>query len=310
MDLKNDISQVRGFNYSPSYCTTLYESWDNFDAKIWRTEITRGKKYFPRFNALRIWLDWNPYLRNPSSFVHNLGIVLDICGEFGIKLIPTLFNRWHDFTYDFGGIYYDHLLDRNFERFDRYLNDVIGTFKNDSRIGMWDLCNEPQHWDKRNPFHQIEVDWLEWVARRIRRIGASQPITIGTMWSTNVEWVVDLCDVISFHPYAEWWNEGFVRLCDWAVEFAKIKNKPLIATETCQGSLDDKRRVEIIHRSLGPLKERKIGWCAWQLHGGRMISGNRRITDRNCKPGDQSYMAFIEPDGSLRQGHEAFNEYC
>jgi len=31
--------------------------------------------------------------------------------------------------------------------------------------------------------------------------------------------------------------------------------------------------------------------------------------DSNCRPGDGAYMAFIEPDGRLRPGHEAFNEF-
>ena len=30
---------VRGVNYHPSYCTTLYETWDRFDMKVWGTEI-------------------------------------------------------------------------------------------------------------------------------------------------------------------------------------------------------------------------------------------------------------------------------
>jgi hypothetical protein len=309
MAFGDNTQDIRGFNYNPSYCTTLYEAWDRFDAQAWRTEIRRGKQYFPAMNALRVWLDWNPYLRDPAAFVQHLGEVLDICGGLGIKLHPTLFNRWHDLTYDFGGIYYDQLLDRNFARFEPYVADVVGAFKDDPRIGMWDLCNEPQHWDRRNLLDQLEVDWLRWVAQAVRRHGASQPITIGTMAGNNVEWVADLCDVICFHPYGGWWDGGYEKQCDWGVALAQRLGKPLIANETCQGSLSDETRAEIIRCSLGALKARGIGWCAWQLHGGRMISANRQVTDFNCRPGDHAYMAFIEPDGALRPGHDVYNRY-
>jgi endo-1,4-beta-mannosidase len=305
----DDYRNVRGFNYNPSYCATLYEAWDRFDAAVWRTEIQRGKTYFPALNTLRVWLDWNAYLHDPAGFVRNVGMVLDICGDQGIQLHPTLFNRWHDFSYDFGGIYYDQLLDRNFARFKPYIDAVAGTFKDDTRILMWDLCNEPQQRDPRNLLDQLEIDWLRWVAQAVRDTGAQQPITIGTMFGANIELVADVCDVLCFHPYSGWWDDGFAASCDQALALAKRLGKPLIANETCQGSLNNTTRTQIIRGSLGALKERGIGWCAWQLHGGRMISANRQVTDFNCRPGDHSYMAFIEPDGTLRPGHEVYNEY-
>ncbi len=309
MNLHEYCQSRRGFNYNPGYCSTCYEAWSMFDEESWRREICRGKTYFPVLNFLRIWLDWNAYLRQPEKFMENFDTVLTICHEQDIDVHPTLFNRWHDYTYDFGGIYCDHFIDRQYDRFESYIHHLAERFKDDRRIGIWDLCNEPQHRDKKNPLHQLEVDWLSWVAGRMRTLGVSQPITIGTTVGMNVEWVSNLCDVICIHPYGGWWNDQFAQNCDWAVDLAKHAGKPLIANETCQGSLDDRTRVEIIQKSLGHLKSRNIGWCAWQLHGGKMISGNTVIMDSNCKPGDRAYMAFIHPDGMLRTGHDIFNEF-
>jgi len=322
MDLFTYCQTRKGFNYTPSYSTTGYETWMNFDKDTWRREIRRGKDYFPNLNFLRVWLDWDAYQRDSRQFMKNFETALEICEKMAIDLHPTLFNRWHNFKYDYGGIYYDHLLDRRAteigtdmqrvcfkQRFGPYIQDMVHRFQNDQRIGMWDLCNEPQQRDVTNSLHQLEVDWLKWIAGEMRASDVKQPITIGTMSGTNVEWVANLCDVICIHPYAGWWDEGFAKLCDWALELARKLGKPIIASETCQGSLDDATRVKIITHSLGALKNRGIGWCAWTLHAGRMIAANRDMTDNNCRPGDQSYMAFIEADGTLRPGHEVFNDF-
>lgn len=321
MDLQKYVSNIRGFNYTPSYCTTGYEQWMNFNPYVWSVEITRGKKYFPGLNMLRIWLDWDAYLHNPAGFVQNFERVMNICGNLGIDVNPTLFNRWHDFNYDFGGIYYDHLIGSNFMCFENYINDLVGSFKDDPRIGMWDLCNEPLNYNKNEPLCQIEVEWLKWIADKVRGADVKQPVTVGTWgaetsigvgyhetteWKLNgfsTEWVADLCDVLCFHPYHGWRDDGLEKFCDLSVNIAKKHGKPLIANETCTGSLDDNIRVQIINKTLKTLKDRGIGWCAWTLHAGSMISSNREITESN------SYMAFIDIDGSLRAGHEVYNLY-
>ena len=308
-----EFSDIRGFNYNPSYCTTLLEMWSEFSPEVWRVEIERGKRYFPEFNCLRIWLDFDSYLRDLSGFVANFAFVVDICADLGIRLMPTLFNRWHntggDFAYDFGGIYADYFMNERYKIFERYIHDVVSPFSDDDRIIMWDLCNEPRFSDMKDEIHKGELNWLNWTATQVRTLGATQPITVGTTFGINVETFEPICDVICFHPYKGWWDNGFEELCDWALGFAREKGKPLIANETCQGSLNDATRVEIIKKTLGSLETRGIGWCVWQLHGGKMVSSNRKNTDNNCRPGDDGYFAFIEPDGTLRPGHEIFNDF-
>ena len=330
MNLYDVCRNMRGFNYSPSYSPTAFGEWNDFDAEVWRTEIGRGKKYFPKMNTLRIWLDWNTYRRIPSKSVDGFGHVLDIANEFDIKIMPTVFNRWHDpgnDIYDWGGIYFEHLLDHfenpDFSRFEPFLKSIVGSFRNDDRIVMWDICNEPKlrpqlaisletlgkpqsglewvNWGidtvRKIVSSQLELKWLRWSAKTIRELGATQPLTMGVILDSEVECVADFLDILCFHPYSNWWDDGFVKLCERVVEIAKRAKKPLIANETCQGSLDDKRRAEIIRQSLKPLNDRGIGWCAWILHGGPLITCNREVTDINAKPGDRGYMAFINPDG-------------
>lgn len=343
MDLYEVCRQMRGFNYSPSYSPTAFGEWDQFDAEVWRTEIGRGKEYFPGINTLRIWLDWNSYRRLPQKCVDSLGKILDIGQEFDIKMMPTIYNRWHDpqeDIYDWGGNYLEHILDHfeqpDYSKFESYLQGMVGTFKDDDRIVMWDICNEPKlrpqvnisvdnfgkplsgiewtHWDlmsvRKIANAQIELDWYRWTADYIRKLRAKQPLTMGVILVEEAAVVADFLDVLCFHPYFGWWDNTFADLCDRAVELSKAKNKPMIANEVVQGSLSDETHVEIIEKSLKVLNDRGIGWCAWIMHGGPHITANPEVTDINARPGDRGYMAFINPDGTLRKGHQVVNEYC
>jgi len=50
-----EYTQLKGFNYQPSWGSTIYEIWRNFDAERMRHEVALGKVYFPGMNALRLW---------------------------------------------------------------------------------------------------------------------------------------------------------------------------------------------------------------------------------------------------------------
>ena len=102
------------------------------------------------------------------------------------------------------------------------------------------------------------------------------------------------------------WDDakGFKDTLDFYIRIANTKGKPLIASETCQGSKKNETRTEIVRVSLRELEKLKIGWLAWQLMAGKIVTGRRDRTDRDCRPGDDSVMYFVEKDGRTRPGHE------
>lgn len=102
-------------------------------------------------------------------------------------------------------------------------------------------------------------------------------------------------------------KKDFERQLDEFVEIARIFNKPIIATETCWGSFDDAKRVEIIKYTLGELKKRNIGFLVHLLHHSLVADAHREEYGPISFPGN---LSFIEADGSLRKGHEVFNEFC
>ena len=143
-----DWSKVHGFNYQPSYGSSGFELWQRFDPEVIDRELALGRKYFPGMNALRWWLSWDAFQRNPRRFAERFETALALAGKHGAVVMPVLFNRWHDAVLDYGGIYIDHFLPgtswvQASGMFDAYMDRIVGGHKDDPRILAWDLCNEP-----------------------------------------------------------------------------------------------------------------------------------------------------------------------
>jgi hypothetical protein len=315
----HDWSQIRGFNYQPSYGSSGFELWQKFDAQLIETEVGRGKRYFPRINTLRWWQSWDSFIRGPAAYAAHFETTLGIAARFDLLVMPVLFNRWHTSSIDYGGIYIDHFLPgasgmQREKMFDAFLEALVGRHKDDPRILAWDLCNEPFFYGSLFPQKAIVMDaelaWLTNLRATCKLLGAQSPITVGIAGMSPA--ITDpLCDVLSMHPYltsnSEAARKNFGKRLDDAVAFARKAGKPLLASECCWGSLDDKTRVEFIRNTLAELKQRRIGWTAYLLHHSLIADAHRpEFGPVNPKAGD---LAFIEADGSLRLGHEAFNEY-
>jgi endo-1,4-beta-mannosidase len=311
---------MRGFNYVPSYAATIWDVFDDFDAAVWDRELGYAKRFDA--TALRVWCDHLSFQRDEERFLASWRRALELAERHQLRLMPTLANRWADAAFQFGQLEYVTVLaGEPSAEYRRYLETLVGAFRDDPRVLMWDLCNEP-FFPIRNvatgpdstfeppaePLQRAELSFWRGVAETVRGAGASQPVTIGVhaVPGCTPDEVHELVDVLSCHPYAGWWDGGeeFARTCDAYVELANRLGKPLIATETCQGSMDDETRSRIVAASLRALEQRGIGWLAWQLMAGQVVTARRDRTDRNCRPGDRSVMYFVERDGTTRPGHD------
>lgn len=329
-----DLRSIHGFNYSGSWGSTGVELWRLFDADLMRTEVARGKAYFPGWNAVRWWLSPEGWIRNPEAFRRNFDIGLGIFAEHGIPVMPVLFNRWHDQFCDFGGVYVEHFLqDASLSRQEyiglevdtsllpsprqmhaRYMTDLADAFGDDERIFAWDLCNEPR---LTNPdgsddsSRRAERKWLAWVASFLRRTGLSQPLTVGNLPSFQDVIVSEpYMDFISFHPYyvpGDYTKQQYGHDLDVVVEFARDKGKQLLASETVWGAVDNAERVEILEYTLGELRKRQIGFTVHALHHSLVADLHAAEYGPVGYPGR---LEFINADGSLRAGHGKFNDFA
>jgi hypothetical protein len=334
-------ADVRGFNYSGSWGTSGLDLWQHHDQGTMAVEVARGKGYFPGWNVCRWWLSDEAFQRQPERFLANLEAGLALFADHGILVIPLLFNRWRDPICDFGGVALEHIVPglsfmadsrpdlfaysgaewpREPGRSERthraYLEAVVGSHRDDTRILAWDLCNEPLMGpyvnDPASPILAGELQWLRWCYQTCKRLGARQPLTVGNYPGLRVLALTEpFSDILSTHPYYVWNAPGadkaeYEASLDEALAYARSKGKELLASETVWGALDDAERVTVLRYTLGELSQRGIGFLAHALQHSLVADLHTPEYGPVSAPGA---LHFVNADGSLRPGHEAFNEY-
>ena len=246
-ELRN-FSYLRGFNYTPSYAYNYFEEWHNFEASVWEKEVPYAKSFDA--NHLRIWMERDPWQADPDVFLKAVDTALDVLNRNGMKMMPTIFNGWHHLQWDMGGTYLQHIADGNWKRFEPYIESFVGHFKDDPRIVMWDVANEPA-WESE--VGEITISFLVHMYEKVKEIGVSQPVTIPI-----TETILDTYpDALCFHMYG-YTQESINAACDKAVQIALDHKKPLICNECCPGSFNDQERAEIARMSIEALEERGI----------------------------------------------------
>ncbi|MFF2844096.1 hypothetical protein [Paenarthrobacter sp. NPDC057981] len=339
---KIPVGQVRGFYYAGSWGTSGLDLWQHHDRDAMAVEIARGKEYFPGWNVARWFLSHEAYKRDPEKFLANFEAGVATFDRHGIQVQPTLFNRWRDPICDFGGVSLEHIIpgvgncQPDFftstewadpdpysvqQLFGDFINAVVGTYATDDRIHSWDICNEPLMIvaDPESPLRQAELRWLSWCADMCRAAGATQPLTIGCNPNlSNMEATEPFVDFLTFHPYyiptprpgrpvvRVGTREGFEGFLDEAVELAQRTGKDLLANETVWGATEDAEHVEIMRYTLGELTKRGLGFLCVGLH--HSLTADLHSSEYG-PVGWPGRLEFINADGSLRKGHEAFNEF-
>jgi len=310
-----NFSEVRGFNYQPSFGSCGLETFGpGFDAELVATEMGRGKGYFPGINTLRIWLSHQAFLRfGAEAFLERLEAMLSAGGALGLRFVVTLFNGWHSWP-PFGGITREQVGDWSggTDVFTPFVAAVVGSHADDKRVLLWDLCNEPMNSTQSPDDKAVILAWLTRMGERVRHNRSTAPICVGACPSLDqVKMLEPICDVVTWHPYYAWnsWIKSvdqFLTDLDETVSFIKGTGKPMLVTETGWGAMTDAKRAEVLRVELSALHDRNIGFLAHLMHHTLVADGHRPEYGPMSNAG---YMAFIEADGSLRPHHEMFNEF-
>ncbi|MDR2378706.1 MAG: cellulase family glycosylhydrolase [Bifidobacteriaceae bacterium] len=326
--MRDDYSDVRGFNYQMSTGSTSLENWLRYSPDRFELELRRGKEYFPAFNTLRLWLSWDAYFRRPGVFKERFESQLAIADRLGLKVVACLFNRWHDVTgYDNGGVYLDNFLlpaawAHYVRLYGEFAADVVGEHADDDRVIIWDICNEP--WPYNNFSQAVkalvkpELEWLVEMHAIVKGTGSAIPTGVSVHNYLGIEglgWVEPLSDVLLIHPYYMCTSENIYDPARRAryeahvmeyVEYARRVGKPILVTETCWGADTDEQRVEIMRFTLQTLAKHNLGFIPHALHYSLCADLHDEV---DGFVGQCRNLAFTRRDGALRPGHEIFNNF-
>ena len=288
-----DYGWLRGLNVIPSWGARIEQAWWSYDPQRVRAEMALARVIHA--NCIRLWIEFTAWMADPETVTARFLDAVAAIDECGMKTMPCLFNRWHDTNWDYGGTYGENF--RGISAHREYVRAIVTPLKGDARILIWDLCNEPSALESDTD----EFRWLEAIAREVRAIGASQPITIGTHMvgnGANMDTYAPLCDVLCCHPYSRTPQQLKDDHAVCRAVQAKHR-KPMLCNECVPGSLNDLARAECAQWTIAALEREGWGWMGWGLREGLAIATRRDRIDSNGLDGC-GFHAWFTREGQLR----------
>jgi hypothetical protein len=268
-----------GFNYVPAHAISYTEMWMpyNFDVAKMDKELALAED--AGFNCLRVVLPFVVWQHDPAAFKQRLREFVDVCDRRGLRVMLTLFDdcafgssealknpRYEKQPDVVEGFYasgwtpspgHDMVRDpETWPRLEKYVRDIISTFRDDSKVWVWDLYNEPSAFE----LGEASLPLVEKVFAWAREINPTQPLTIGR-WNENTQ-LNDITlrhsDIITFHNYSK---AGPLQA---AIAALKNHGRPIINTEWLNRPTGS--RVETC---LPVFAAENVGCMHWGLVNGR-----------------------------------------
>lgn len=248
---------IRGCNYMSSDCCNRVDQWQElgFEERLLTVDRELALAASIGFNSIRLIMQFEVWDQEHDGFMERLERYLAVAHKHGISCMicfandcsvpreryvaPRLGKQKVDLGYHGGiknsphngvqkGPGYTVLDDPVLaERFFTMVREIISRYRDDSRVIIWDLINEPGA-GNRCEISGPNVDKLFAVAREI---DPSQPLT-SCLWTSDIpniapseERALVQSDIISFHCYRDY--PTMVRI----IAALKKHGRPIINTE-------------------------------------------------------------------------------
>ena len=284
---------VVGCNYVPSNAINQLEMWqeDTFSPELIDKEL--GWAASLGFNTVRVFLHQLVWEQDKEQYLNRIDLFLGIAHSHGIKTMLVLFDAvWDPFpklgkqpqpkqnVHNSGWVQcpgFDILNDpTRYDELRDYVQAVVSHFKQDDRVLIWDLFNEPDNTNtasyKDDDYiaHKAELSMalLKKTINWVRAINPDQPVTMAP-WQENWhcshrvsaldEYMFSHSDIISFHNY-----EDKESLEERILSIRQRYNRPMLCTEYMA------RPFGSTFEDILPLfKEYNIGAYNWGLVAGK-----------------------------------------
>ena len=265
---------LRGCDFIPSTAINQLEMWqaESFDPETIGRELRWADEI--GMNCMRVYLHHLAWEVDKEGFKKRMNQYLEIADKNGIKTIFVFFDDCWNPTYQAGkqpdpkpGIHNSGWVrdpgDLLFTEpgiitvLEEYVKDIMTTFRDDKRIALWDLYNEPGNSGYENKSMPLLEKAFQWG----REVNPSQPLSSG-VWSYNLtdlnKFQISHSDIITYHNYSDPANHQAT------IDSLKKYNRPLVCTEYMA------RKHNSLFTNIMPmLKEQNIGAINWGLVSGK-----------------------------------------
>jgi Ni/Co efflux regulator RcnB len=295
---------LRGSNFNPSTAINQLENWqaETFDTVTIDREL--GWAEGIGMNVMRVYLHHLAWEVDKEGFKDRMNKYLTIADKHGIKTIFVFFDDCWNPTYQAGKqpdpkpgvhnsgwvrdpgdlLFSDTTLMKTLEMYEK---DVLTTFKDDKRIVLWDLYNEPGNSNYGNKSMPLLQNAFKWG----REVNPSQPLS-SAVWNLSLsdlnKFQVENSDIITYHNYE---NPEKHQAC---IDTLKRYNRPLVCSEYMA------RRNNSLFTNIMPmLKAQNIAAINWGLVAGK--SNTKYAWDEPIPDGGEPKLWFHEifqPDGT------------
>jgi hypothetical protein len=281
-----------GCNFIPSNAINQLEMWqsETFDPEILRRELDFASQL--GFTSVRVYLHHIPWQQDAAGFGRRIDQFLRLAEGFKIGVMFVLFDScWDPFpkpgpqraptrgVHNSGWVQCPGLeILKDPARHDElkgFVTGVIGRFREDKRILVWDLFNEPENrndasYGKDEPPNKRDLAFalLKKAYAWAREAKPAQPVTSGIWaggdWSNPdrfsplQRFQIESSDVVSFHCY------GRLDELRAKVEALRQYKRPLLCTEFLA-----RPRGSTFQAVLPYLKEQRVGAYCWGLVAGK-----------------------------------------
>ena len=275
-DWYNKQPWLIGCNFIPSTAINELEMWqaETFDPKTIDREL--GLAQDLGFNVVRVYLHNLAWETDKEGFKKRIREFLTITEKHKIKVLFVLFDDcWlpdpkpGKQPEPIPGVHNSGWLRapgpaivgdaEKWDVLELYVKDILIQFRNDNRILMWDLYNEPGNSDMT----EISFPFMQEIFRWAWSVRPSQPLTCAT-WNGGEkfkrynDFQLQNSDVITFHNYSDAKN--------LQAEILRLQKhgRPLICSEYMA-----RTNHSTFEKNLPVLKKYKVGAINWGLVSGK-----------------------------------------
>lgn len=271
---------IRGCNFIPSTAINQLEMWqaETFDPATIDKEL--GWAAGIGMNTMRVYLHHLVWTIDKDGFKQRINDYLTIADKHNISTMFVFFDDCWNLTYeagkqpdskpgvhnsgwlrDPGDLYYKGDSLKMEPVLEAYVKDILITFKDDKRILMWDLYNEPGGSNPYGMNGEQSLGLLQKVFDWSRAVDLSQPVTAG-IWTDRFPALnklqLDNSDIITYHSYEG--IESHTHLIDTLKQYGR----PMICTEYMA------RTNNSTFQTIMPLlKKGNVGAINWGLVAGK-----------------------------------------
>ena len=282
----DDFSGMRGANYVPSYARNDVQIWMDYDPAVIDRELGYAERL--RLNTVRVFLQFAVYERDPQLFLERFENFLSLCDKHHIRMMPVVFDSCFGEFPDLENYAQkdwmacpgqNRLGQEHWPQLESYVRDIVGKHRDDPRIIMWDVMNEPTCTSFNTPADK-ELIWtfLRHMLDFVRELDTLPPADSGSR---------------EHEPDSSGTGQ------DRRGVHSQLSAGSARRSAGGQGTGSPTRQAGDHQRGCGPtattvfhvmpiLAEEKVGWCFWELMIGRT----------QFSQGPTPYQGVIYPDGT------------